>query len=352
VGNKLVFMVNYTQDQNLAVDDTKQRILVTWFDDTDASWPDYRIVMNESRPFKDITTPVYKLRLLANEGFSYAIDWTVSLYYLNYHVEYLIGGVGWIVMNQGGGHWIPHLLPGGDWEVLSGPVRAVAYRNSDRVERAEARPGGGPEDIDIHIDDPGAFHHTDIILIPASTKYWQLFENIRWRVDWEDHRYYSFLTMISGTKNDSGPLRVTSWAHQWINYSVHSGVYSNSHATHDNDVNFLYWYAQYRTGFGEAVMPSKSYVDAIESFFGKVQGRYVYRIWIWTTADYARRVIDSLAYLYDGNENNKMNLKAGDNFSWTAGIWAYGGSGYSDVEKYYKMFTGVNDPTIISITIG
>ena len=89
----------------------------------------------------DIDNTVYTARLVPNQGNSWAVDWTISMYYGSYHAEFLINGVGWVRMN-GGGNWIPHILLGGDWNVLVGPIRAVAYRATADMMRVEPKPGG------------------------------------------------------------------------------------------------------------------------------------------------------------------------------------------------------------------
>jgi hypothetical protein len=346
VGDKLVFLVNFA---NSSIN--QQRVRIYWLFDADAPPPAYRVSINSSGIYVDINNTVYTARLVPNQGNSWAVDWTISMYYGSYHAEFLINGVGWVRMN-GGGNWIPHILPGGDWNVLVGPIRAVAYRASADVMRVEPKPGGGANDLLQLVDSPGAFNHTDIVLIPYGTKYIQLYEDIIWRQTWTDHRYYSFLTMISGTSSDQGSaIRVTNWAHQRTDLSVHSGTYSSSPGTHDIDSNFMYWYGQYNNrgtlGFGEAVLPNLAYVNAIKGLFPGSS-----RLWIWTSADFARRVLDSLAYMYDGNINNWMTIPAGKRVSWTAGIWAYGGNGYGDLDTYYRMFVEAYYPTIVNITGG
>jgi hypothetical protein len=334
VGDKLVFLLNFS---NSGV--YQQKVRIEWLWDADAPPPNYLVKMNSTGIYVDISNQRYTLRLVPNEGFSYAIDWTFSMYYKNYHVEYSMNGIGFIPFS--GGYWIPHILPAGNWTVLVGPIRAVAYRDTSRVYRVEYQNGWRE-----YYDDPGPFKHTEIALVPYNTKYWQLYNDIVWLQDWTDQRYYSYLTMISGTSADqSSPYRITHWAHQRTDLSVHWGTYSSSHATHDRDQDFLYWYAQYNyAGFGEAVLPSKGYVQSIKSL---VPGNR-YMMWIWTSADYARRVIDSLAQNFD--TSGTMTIKRNTVISWFAGVWAYDGNGYSEPNMYYRMFVEDYFPTIVSVT--
>ncbi|MGB9727769.1 MAG: hypothetical protein ACPLZF_05105 [Nitrososphaeria archaeon] len=333
VGDKLVFLVNFS---NPGV--YQQKVRIEWLWDADAPPPNYLIEMNSSGMYVDINNRRYTLRLIPNEGFSFAIDWTFSMYYKNYHVEYSMNGIGFI--NIPGGYWIPHILPAGNWTVLVGPIRAVAYRDTSRVYRVEYENG-----YREYYDDPGPFKHTEIALVPYKTKYWQLYNDIVWLEDYTDRRYYSYLTMISGTSGDVGQsIRVSHWAHQRTDLTVHSGTYSSSYATHDRDQDFLYWYAQYNYGgFGEAVLPSKGYVDSIKSL---IPGNR-YQMWIWTSADYARRVIDCLAQTFD--TSSTMTIKRNTVISWFAGVWAYDGNGYSEPNMYYRMFVETYFPTIVSV---
>ncbi len=334
VGDKLVFLLNFS---NPGV--YQQKVRVEWLWDADAPPPSYLVRMNSTGIYVDIDNQRYKLRLIPNEGFSFAIDWTFSMYYKNYHVEYSMNGIGYIRVP--GGYWIPHILPAGNWTVLVGPIRAVAYRDTSRTYRVEYENG-----YREYYDDPGPFKHTEIALIPYKTKYWQLYNDIVWLRDHTDGRYYSYLTMISGTSGDvSSPDRISHWAHQRTDLSVHFGTYSSSHATHDRDQNFLYWYAQYNyRGFGEAVLPSKGYVDSIKSL---IPGNR-YEMWIWTSADYARRVIDCLAQRFD--TSGTMTIRKNTVISWFAGVWAYDGNGYDEPNMYYRMFVETYFPTIVSVT--
>ncbi|MCX8189108.1 MAG: hypothetical protein N3F64_05305 [Nitrososphaeria archaeon] len=334
VGDKLVFLLNYS---NPGV--YQQKVRIEWLWDADTPPPTYLVRMNSTGIYVDIYNQRYTLRLVPNEGFSFAIDWTFSMYYKNYHVEYSMNGIGYIGIP--GGYWIPHILPAGNWTVLVGPIRAVAYRDTSRTYRVEYQNG-----YKEYYDDPGPFKHTEIALIPYKTKYWQLYNDIIWLRDHTDGRYYSYLTMISGTSGDQGsPIRISHWAHQMTDLSVHWGTYSSSHSTHDRDQNFLYWYAQYNyNGFGEAVLPSKGYVDSIKSL---IPGNR-YEMWIWTSADYARRVIDCLAQRFD--TSGTMTIRRGTVISWFAGVWAYEGNGYSEPNMYHRMFVETYFPTIVSVS--
>ncbi|MEM2950965.1 MAG: hypothetical protein QXV52_07710 [Nitrososphaeria archaeon] len=340
VGDKLVFLLNFSNPGIY-----QQKVRVEWLWDADAPPPTYLIKMNFSGMYVNITNQRYVLQLVAKEGYSYAIDWTFSMFYKNYHVEYLMNGIGFIELKNETGHlkgwWIPHILPAGNWTVLVGPIRAVAYRDTSRIYRVEHY---YPNNTFFrYYEDNGPFKHTEIALIPYKTKYWQLLCDIVWLRDYTDRRYYSYLTIVSGSKYDlNSPYRISNWAHQWENFSVHA----NSYRFGDTDSNFLYWYAQYNNeSFGQAVLPSQSYLNSIKSLFGS--GRY--RIWIWVTADYHRRVIDSLAQRFD-TSNNNMTITKNTKISWFAGVWAYEGNGYTEPNMYYPMFVETYFPTIVSVS--
>ncbi|MEM1547052.1 MAG: hypothetical protein QXP91_11445 [Candidatus Methanomethylicia archaeon] len=331
--NRLVFLVNFTHNPSPNIDDMRQRVNVTWVDDCDTPPPQYYIGIREEGIYRIIDNGgIYKLQLLVQEGYSWAIDWSISIHHNNYHCEYAIHGIGWDPVS-GGGAWIPNILPGGNYTVDTGPIRAVCYRRSDRVE----------DDYPIHgrIIDPGPFSHETVILIPYSVKYATIYFKAKWTQDWTDNRYADFITMISGNSTDQGSsLRVQYWAYLESGASIRSGQYSNTgHQTHRRTSTYSYWGAQYRLGFGQALMFSKEYLNAMNEFENNND-----ELWIWTSRDYLRRVLDYDARRFEWSGN--FTIPKGKTYSFRAAIWVYDGGGYGEPNEYYKMFVEDYKPSI------
>jgi len=341
--NKLTFLVNFTHNPSSGVDDTAQRVNITWIDDCDTSPPQYYVSITEQGIYRIIDNGgVYRLQLLAQEGYSWAIDWSISIHYKDYHCEYALYGIGYDRIS-GVGAWIPNILPGGNYTVDKGPIRAVCYREGSRVE----------DDYPIkgRILDPGPFNHETVILIPYRVKYTTIYFKAIWNTKWTDNRYADFITMISGSSSDQGsPLRVQYWAYLEKEHPlrVERGSYSSSHTTHKRTPNYLYWGAQYRQGFGQALMFSKEYLNAMKDFDNRND-----ELWIWTSADYARRVLDYDARKFDWS--GSFTINRGKTTSFRAAIWVYdGGSldvGWSEPNEYYKMFVEDYKPSVTRVII-
>ncbi|HVP24098.1 MAG TPA: hypothetical protein VMS77_09340 [Conexivisphaerales archaeon] len=340
---KLVFEVNYN-----ASGIHQQTARIYWLSDGDAAIPAPMVNITLNGQFTDISNGVYTLRMVANGGYSVAIDWSMSMYYGNYHVEYTINGIGWVGYgggtNSSGGTWLPDILPYGAWTIIAGPIRAVAYRTGSGTYQSLAGTN----------TTTGPWTHNDTVLIPYNTKYWQLYEYVNWTASpyYQDNGYYDFLTMISGTSSSTG---ISNYAYQQTGGGVTSGAYWSSPTSFHNDANFAYWYSQYQADFGEAVMSSGSYLNTTSGSIMNLFGGSSPAISPWTSSDYDRHVLDSMAYKY--TKPATMQIPLNTNNFWKAGVWAFGGFSGSNWTAYapniyYKMFIEQYYPTVVAISGG
>jgi hypothetical protein len=385
VGNKLVFMVNYTQDPSSVVDDTKQRVFITWFDDTDAQPPTYKVVMNVSGAWVTYNVSRYYLELVARPGYSNWIDFSISMWAKTggYHIEYMLVGYD-VYRMSGGGYWFPKKLPGGDWVTVTGPIRGVAYRENSII----VVPPLTQSLTDEH-------YHREYILIPFNTPYftWQYYG--RWLKNTQlDYRYLSVIGQISGTSGDQGSSIRPKYCSIQLDPSnpntkpdrlIINGSYHTSNVFHrdlgisigggkyqDAD-NYGYWIAQYNEGFGQGVFIPQATREALRNF--DKSGKDIDEVWAWTTADYARRVSEFDALDWDYENAKNYNVNKDTELSVRAAIWLFSGGTvpvdyYQDpkdwanqnayksstavktTDLYYKMFLEDYRPTVMSITVG
>jgi hypothetical protein len=328
--------------------------------------------MSASGPFVDIYNGIYTLRLVANISFSYWIDYSVSLIGNGYHTEYTLSGYDAHIMP--GRYWLPDKIPGGNWTVLVGPIRAVAFRNSTVVME--------PSRTKVYTDE---LSHSMIISIPYNVTYFTWSFRGRWlkRVALSNP-YLTYIIMISGTSNDSDTGLRTKWGslNSTKYHVIVNGSFSDNSCTDHRTrwwsqnvgythVDYTYgnWLALYREGFGTTIFASNELINALK-VYGKDQA------WIWTTADYQRRVMEydaiyfgSDSYttigpssfyvkvagmLYDGGiaYSSYRNKTIWYYHTYDSSVRAFHGStGVNVPLMYYKMFTGASNPTISNVTI-
>ena len=340
---KLVFEINYG---NAGIHQQTARIC--WLTDGDAAIPAPLVNITINGQFTDITNGQYTLRLVANGGYSVAIDWSMSMSpgtsYGSEHIEYTLTGVGWSPYPppNGAGSWFPDILPYGTWTIIAGPIRAVAFRDTSAVWGSLNNTGSAN----------GPWSHNETILIPYNTKYWQLYENLHWTTTYTDNVYYDFLTMISGGAQGG---YVANWAYQTatggVRWNSFASTNGGSPAASNGYTDFGYWYSQFQSDFGEAVMPSTAFVNSLTNMFGHGNAHLT----PWVSGDYSRHVLDDDAMPF--TTTGTMTLKANTPEVWTAGIWLFNGytpGTFSDSapQIYYKMFVEQYYPTIVGISAG
>jgi len=368
-GDKLVFIVPFNESGV-----RRQKVRIKWFHDADTRPPTYRIHMSLTPPFAYIDNGVYTMQLVAQPGYSDWIDWSISLHYGGYHIEYTL--YGYDVYRFGGGYWFPMKLPGGDWNVLIGPIRAIAYRENDLVV---IPPVSGSV--------TGELYHREMIIIPYGVDYFLYFGYFEWSSTTLSYRYLTLFGQLSGTRDDvHNPSRMKYGSIQlsnpnqfitgnytfydrnrpWISNVMHRWRYYNDAG------NFGYWAAQYNDHNGQIIFIDEDTYNLLTS---NTYRRYS-EVWAWSTYDYARRVMSYDLLYWDPRARNyhipagtKMNIFFAA-FVFDGGtvsnpyrnnnIWNDGGLNYvrafttstggDYAQIYYRMFLEAYTPVIESIS--
>lgn len=331
LGDKLVFLVWFNET---GIDEQKVRIY--WLHDADVSPPRYLIHFSVEPPYAYINNSVYVLQLVANPGYSDWIDWSISLHGKGYHIEYSL--YGYDVYRFGGGYWFPKKLPGGNWTILAGPIRAVAFRESNITVIPP---------LESEVDDE--IHHIELIEVPYGVSYFLYFGYFRWLKNVKlDYRYLTLFGQISGTSNDTdSPLRMKYGSLQLEdedsyvtgNYTIYNPsnpARSNSmHRDRNyNDAgNFGYWATQYNSHSGQIIFTNEETYNLMKS--------HTYRgysqVWAWSTYDYARRVM-SYDLMYWSRYAGSYTISSGTEMNiFFAGFLYNGGeasSPYKDIDVW------------------
>ncbi|MGC9203135.1 MAG: hypothetical protein ACP5HX_10770 [Thermoproteota archaeon] len=357
-GSKIAFLVNFPPGVR------QKNVKITWLYDSDVYPPSYKINMSASGPFVDVYNGIYTLRLVANRSLSYWIDYSINLTGNGYHTEYTLFGYDAYKV-QDGSYWLPDKIPGGNWTVLVGPIRAVAFRNSTVVMEYPTKK--------VYTDE---LSHSMIISIPYNVTYFTWSFRGKWLKSVTlNNPYLTYIGMISGTNNDYDTNLRTNWGS--LNSTRYSVVVNGSFSDYNyiehrarglNDYTYGNWLALYREGFGTTLFASNELINALK-VYNKDQA------WVWTTNDYQRRVMEYDA-IYFGS-SSPATIEPGSFYVKAAGMLYNGGSAnyfYSDwniwyrdddssvwafqkstgVEvplMYYKMFTGANNPTVSNVQI-
>lgn len=356
VGDKLVYFVSFanTNGKNVAVK-------ITWLPDADAPPPQYRLNINTSAGFVDISNGVYTLRLLNNVKLSLSIDYSISMRFNGYHIETELSAVGWIT--QAG--WEPHFLPGGDWNdttttsfIIEGPVRAVAFRSTsnDTVFNYNSNTNQFTEQYLPN----GPLTHTDIILVPYNVQYAELFETYTWTSSWRDYNMFNLITLIAGVSTASGSpadptSRPTNWAFVTRNgtkivtgaYSLNPGVIKID--TTPADIGA--WFTMYNKSIGEAVIGGDNYITALTQRSINTFQNPTVAYMIWNSGDGARDAFWASPVYWKWNTPTTITINP-QSFSYTAALWVYNGftgNNYAALPPniYYRMFNSTFYPTII-----
>ncbi len=326
-GSKLVFELNYPQGCRL------QRVRITWLEDADATPPEYRLHMTLNAAFATVDNGKYVLTLVASPT-SHWVDWSISLLdpRSGTRVEYVLLGYDVYPM-PGGGWWFPRKVPADDWTILpkpvdkggvlvaEAPVRLVAFRKSNRTQE---RPPTGPVSYN-------EMYYETLLYIPYNVSYFLYVANATWlRSVRMDYAYMSLMGMIGGTDTDAGsPLRVQwgSFATSVANPRIVNGTYSNIRNIMHRDRNnspanipsaqaYGNWTVLYNEYAGMAIFASEEFIDELRSYF--IGGTRRDQLWVWTTADYQRRVMEYDAIfwrrgattdIYDTDPANRIQFK-------------------------------------------
>jgi hypothetical protein len=85
-----------------------------------------------------------------------------------------------------------------------------------------------------------------------------------------------------------------------------NGYKSHEEFSGDRGYNYGYWYAEYGNGFGQALMISNSFIDAMNKLFPNKD-----EVWIWT-ANNSRHAILCALHRY---EEGQMTINKGPSFN-------------------------------------
>ncbi|MEM0259522.1 MAG: hypothetical protein QW314_06700 [Thermoproteota archaeon] len=380
-GSKVVFLVNFPPNVR------QQKVRLTWVYDCDSSPPSYKINMSASGPFVDISNGVYTLRLVANISFSNWIDYSISLIGNGYHAEYTL--FGYDAYQMPNGYWFPDKITGGNWTVLVGPIRAIAFRNSTIVMEYPTKK--------VYTNE---LMHSMIISVPYNVTYFTWSFRGKWLKSVTlNNPYLTYIGMISGTNGDYGTSLRTKYGSLYS--STYNIVVNGSFSDYNNvnhrergitvkgktvDYSYGNWLAIYRKNFGTTIFASNELINALNAYSED-------QAWIWTTADYQRRVMEYDAIYFGSNNPNKIGpssfyvkaagmlyeggdcsnpyphgskvvIKQGPNVYdyqlWNYyyddnidnSVYLYGkSSGINAPLMYYKMFTGTSNPNISNVQV-
>ena len=315
---------------------TTQQVTVWWMDDLEVAPPSYGINMTVAGPFVIVDNGRYRLQLLAEQGYSTWIDWSISLQFANYHAEYALFGydVYEIPPPGSGRYWFPMKIPAGSWDspVVYGPVRAIVHRRSNVVYDY-------PNDIQINDE----LDHEMYIVIPYDVKYFFWKANNTW-LKAVSPRSLDFISMISGDALDVGnpALRVRKYAYQVPQGLVRTGSFADYSVGEHQGQGFGYWSAQYRNGFGEAMLVNNRFLELIKNETWHPRSD----LFVFTSYDYARRVV-----VYDAEDTgygSYVTIEAGRNYALSVAMWAYEG-GWEEARQYHSMFVEEHYPTIFAM---
>ena len=380
VGDKLVFLVNFSNPGII-----QQKVRIEWLWDADAPPPTYLIQFSISPPYAYLNNGVYELQLVANPGYSDWIDWSVSLHGNGYHVEYTFMGYDVHQMSNGG-WWFPKKLPGGDWTVLPGPIRAVAYRENNITVIPPLSQSSTDE-----------LYHREIIIVPYGVQYFIYYADYKWLKNVKlDYSYLSLIGQISGTIHDvNSPYRMKYGGLQMPNekdfvtgnytiyipgeegWKLYNAMHRDRRYTSEA-AKFGYWACQYGPYSGQAIFLSKQTYDLLTTPPYKDSSQ----LWVWSTADYARRVMEYDLIYWKGGSGDSYTIKKGTVMQVYAACFLYSGGNvsnpYRDIkvwnytttygvnldyiyafnsstgvqipQKCYRMFVENYFPTIVSVT--
>jgi hypothetical protein len=185
-GSKLVFELGFPPGIS------SQKVVVSWLEDADARPAAYpvQITSRDIGAFTEIANGAYTASLYARPGFSVWVNYTLQVAGVRYTLfGYDAAGSGSVISK----YWLPAKMPGGNWTVVIGPVRAIAFRKSNVVMNPANR---------TYIYDE--LQHTTLITIPSGLPYF-LYE---FKAVWQKQvtlatDYMTLLGMRSGLSSGS-----------------------------------------------------------------------------------------------------------------------------------------------------
>jgi hypothetical protein len=335
-----------------------------------------------------INNKVYTMKLKVGPG-SYELDYSLSIVNRDgRHTEYALFGYDVLKYKSINAYWFPKRLPyymnmssGRTWEVPKpGPIRMYAFRNSTQVYETFEIGSTGNLTHTI-IDDE--LLHTEVISVAVYTNYFTWTFSGTW-LRATTLNYSTYITMINGNDTDRKvfPTNRVKWGTVYsTKYNKYiNGSFASDHRQHrsydlyaTNDASYSYFLTMYNEYFGTSIFMTSEALKSLESDGKKDQG------WVWTSADFARRVMSYDSIYFNVGGIFRVDKKKGNTFLIKAAGMIHGGGsptgefydvntwvnatsgskvaakqyGMSDAVKipdmYYRMFTGENNPTIIGV---
>lgn len=332
VGDKLVFFVNYGPASV-----TSQRVRVSWLTDADASPPNYLLQFQNLSNQWVVNNGVYRIGFAAyktSPSDPVGIDWNIQVNSTDnsanmYHVEYRL--FNYDVAPSGS---LNYRIPWGSgssqgWSFLQGPVRAVAYRNSDVVLYAVPSPG---------TPHTGELNHTEIVLISYGVNYFQTYFTARTLKDLTITQNVVYVTTFSGTNDgNSEPnvqFRLNYGSVQKVNSAFGiDGIVNGRFSSSDSVYNIYagaggnpatakeigWWTTTYSPLRGQATFYDNKTIVALKS-------RNLAAMFLWTTGNGYKRDV-RLDWAYYDPSNTNFFIPSGTIFSYKMAGWYYAPGG-------------------------
>jgi len=334
--HKLVFQVNFT-------DSRRKKVRIGWISDIDAQPYPIRVKLNYSGDYIVAYNGYYYLQLVASEGKSYAIDWSISLISPDplggyYSVEYMLGGYD-VLRTSCGWWWIPRKLAGGTWYNYSGAVRGFAFRHSRRTIEVVENTSCTDLGYIIHTDE---MENNMVVTLPYAAHYVMLRINYTYLKDIVvSNHYINLITMISGSANDTNsPKRLWYWYYtDDPDGEFTIGQYSSSYHRHINDDDFggneTLYCGQSRKRVNDV---NEEFVHTIymnPDFYSLLNKKGERALVIWTSADYARRVEELLVSRFISS--SPIAISAGEQYFFKVALFTFAGDITRDDLKLYGL---------------
>jgi len=226
-------------------------------------------------------------------------------------------------------YWLPDKIPGGNWTVLVGPIRAVAFRNSTTVMEYPTKK--------VYTNE---LSHSMIISVPYNVTYFTWSFRGKWlKPVTLSIPYLTYIGMISGTNEDYVSNLRTKYGS--LNSSTYGIIVNGSFSDHYNvtvnhrerglyDYSYGNWLAIYRNNFGTTIFASNELINALKAY-SKDQA------WVWTTNDYQRRVMEYDAIYFGSNSPTTVT---GSFYVKAAGMLYEGGN----CSNYYDYGSKITTP--------
>lgn len=357
-GSKLVFELGFPPGIS------SQEVLVSWLEDADARPPAYpvNITSRDIGAFTEIANGAYNASIYARPGFSVWVNYTLQVDTLRVAgVRYTLFGYDATGAGNVSKNWVPTKMPGGNWAVVIGPVRAIAFRKSNVIMN--------PANQTYIYDE---LNHTTLITIPSGLPYF-LYE---FKAVWQKPvtlttDYMTLLGMRSGLP--FGSLQDTVGNLIPINGSFATNkaeFHRDDWMTPSQKPKYGSWASIYGLHGGWAILASDAFINEMGSYQAPNSPKDTNappEVWAYTSALAYDRVMeyDSLGYPKTANTftpSHAISIRAGcllleggdcsnpttDNKMWVGTLLGKSAAVWEPM-MYYRMFSERFVPTISGV---